>query len=156
MSEFELTVGTIKDLDLLVEHRLLMWKDIYPELKASIEESRQITRSCIEPKILEGSLVPFIVKTIDELIAGSGCILVKEDQPRPGSDQIRFPYLLSMYTVPEYRRKGVASIIVTAAIRWSRQNNFDRISLHASKEGFPLYEKFGFVQTNEMRLKLDP
>ena len=152
---FNLTVGTIKDLDLLVSHRLLMWKNIHPELAAEIEESRVVTKNWIQSKILEGSLVPFIVRTTNGEIAGSGCILVKEDQPRPGSYRIKFPYLMSMYTAPEFRRKGVTSLIVTEALRWSKQNNFDRISLHASKEGIELYKKFGFIQTNEMRLKLD-
>ena len=130
---FNLTVGTIKDLDLLVSHRLLMWKNIHPELAAEIEESRVVTKNWIQSKILEGSLVPFIVRTTNGEIAGSGCILVKEDQPRPGSYRIKFPYLMSMYTVPEFRRKGVTSLIVTEALRWSKQNNFDRMSLHASK-----------------------
>lgn len=155
MGEFNITVGKITDLDLLVAHRLLMWKDIHTELEDEIEESREVTRNWIQSKILEGSLVPFIVRTTNGAIAGSGCILVKEDQPRPGSDRIKFPYLMSMYTVPEFRRKGVASLIVTEAIKWSQENNFDRISLHASNEGIGLYRKFGFTQTNEMRLKLD-
>ncbi|MFG1445698.1 MAG: GNAT family N-acetyltransferase [Thermoplasmatales archaeon] len=155
MVEFNLIMGTIGDLDLLVAHRLLMWKDIHPELASEIDESRAVTKNWIQSKILEGSLVSFIVKTTEGSIAGSGCILVKEDQPRPGSKQLKFPYLMSMYTAPEFRRKGVASLIVTEAIRWSRQNNYDRISLHASKEGVQLYKKFGFIQTNEMRLKLD-
>ena len=155
MVAFNLTVGTIKDLDLLVSHRLLMWKNIHPELAAEIEESRVVTKNWIQSKILEGSLVPFIVRTTNGEIAGSGCILVKEDQPRPGSYRIKFPDLMSMYTAPEFRRKGVTSLIVTEALRWSKQNNFDRISLHASKEGIELYKKFGFIQTNEMRLKLD-
>ena len=155
MVEFNLTTGTIRDLDLLVTHRLLMWRDIHPELAKEIEGSREANKNWIQSKILEGSMVPFIVRTTNGEIAGSGCILVKEDQPRPGSDQIKFPYLMSMYTVPEFRRKGVASLIVTEAIKWSQENNFDRISLHSSKDGIGLYKKFGFTQTNEMRLKLD-
>jgi GNAT superfamily N-acetyltransferase len=59
-----------------------------------------------------------------------------------------------MYTLPEYRKMGVASSIVKEAIKWSRDNGFGRISLHASSQGKSVYEKFGFQQTNEMLLKL--
>ena len=107
MVEFNLTIGTIRDLDLLVAHRLLMWKNIHPELAYEIEGSRVATKNWIQSKIFEGSLVPFIVRTTNGVIAGSCCILVKEDQPRPGSDRIKFPYLISMYTVPEFGRKGL-------------------------------------------------
>jgi hypothetical protein len=34
---------------------------------------------------------------------------------------------------------------------WSREQGFDRVVLHASDAGRPLYEKIGFKPTNEMR-----
>ncbi len=154
MDEFKLEIGSIGNLEMLTDHRTLMWIDIHPELKMKIEKSRKITKEWIREKLLDRSLIPFIVRTSDGTIAGSGCILIKEDQPRPGSDQLKHPYLLSMYTLPEFRKKGVASMIVKAAIEWSLRNKFDRITLHASAQAFGLYKKFGFKQTNEMRLKL--
>ena len=154
MDDFCLAYGTLDDLDLLVDHRLLMWKEIHPDMTERVEQSRELTRKWIGSKISEGSLTSLIVKNFEGRAVGSGCILVKEDQPRPGSSQMRYPYLLSMYTLPEYRKMGVASSIVKESIKWSRDNGFDRISLHASNQGKSIYEKFGFQQTNEMRLKL--
>ena len=154
MDDFCLAYGTFDDLDLLVDHRLLMWKEIHPDMTERVEQSRELTRKWIGSKISEGSLTSLIVKNSEGRVVGSGCILVKEDQPRPGSSQMRYPYLLSMYTLPEYRKIGVASSIVKESIKWSRDNGFDRISLHASNQGKSVYEKFGFQQTNEMRLKL--
>jgi GNAT superfamily N-acetyltransferase len=154
MADFSLELGTINDLELLGNHRLSMWKEIHPDMTDRIEESGLLTREWIRSKILDGSLVALIVKNFHGEVVGSGCILIKEDQPRPGSLLVRHPYLLSMYTLPEYRKMGVASLIITNAIKWSKDNGYDRISLHASKQGKSVYEKFGFQQTNEMRLKL--
>ena len=40
---------------------------------------------------------------------------------------------------------------------WCRDLGVTRITLHASDEGRPLYEAFGFASTNEMRLEwVDP
>ena len=36
-------------------------------------------------------------------------------------------------------------------IDWSRTEKLDRLVLHASDDGRALYEKLGFVQTNEMK-----
>ncbi|MCW6159340.1 MAG: GNAT family N-acetyltransferase [Thermoplasmatales archaeon] len=153
MEDFCLVYGTLDDLDLLVDHRLLMWKEIHPDMADRVEQSREFTSKWIRSKVSEGSLISLIVKNSEGRVVGSGCILIKEDQPRPGSSQMKYPYLLSMYTLPEYRKMGVASSIVKEAIKWSRDKGFDRISLHASDQGKSVYEKLGFQQTNEMRLK---
>jgi hypothetical protein len=39
-------------------------------------------------------------------------------------------------------------------IDWCRKQRFDRVFLHASKDGRPLYEALGFEPTNEMQLTL--
>ena len=36
-------------------------------------------------------------------------------------------------------------------VDWARTERLDRLVLHASKEGRAVYERFGFVATNEMR-----
>lgn len=154
MEEFMVHLGAINDLDLLVEHRMLMWRDIHPELSSELEDHRHLTRNWVQEKLLEKKLVPFIVKTKSEEVAGSGCILIQEDQPRPSVRKSEHPYLLSMYTLPKFREKGVASLVVKEAIDWSISHGYDRITLHASDQGKSIYEKFGFQQTNEMRLKL--
>ena len=38
-------------------------------------------------------------------------------------------------------------------IAWARAERLDRLVLHASDEGRALYERLGFIQTNEMRFK---
>ena len=38
-------------------------------------------------------------------------------------------------------------------IDWARAERLDRLVLHASDEGRVVYERLGFVQTNEMRFK---
>ena len=44
-------------------------------------------------------------------------------------------------------------MIVKHALKWSRDQGYDRLNLHASTEGRPLYESLGFEQTAEMRVK---
>ncbi len=52
---------------------------------------------------------------------------------------------------PEWRRRGIASELLTRIIDWARTKRLDRLVLHASKEGRALYQRFGFVATNEIR-----
>ena len=60
-------------------------------------------------------------------------------------------YVLNVFTESQCRRQGVAESLMRALIAWATTRGVHRISLHASAEGRPLYEKLGFVPANEMR-----
>ena len=149
-----MSLATTEDLDLLSDHRQKMWLEIFPGVETKVKEISAATKSWIEAKLAEGHLVGFIVRTPEGKIAGSGCVWVRDEVPRPNYPREVVPYLMSMYTENEFRRKGVAKMIVEAAMKWCRANGFERILLHASDAGKPLYEAFGFEPTREMRLNL--
>lgn len=151
--KFRVSNAGLDDLDLLVAHRLNMWRDIHPEFGVKVDESEDLTRKWIREKLSSGKLIGFIAKAVDGRIAGSGCVWIREEQPRPNNPRQVQPYLMSMYTEREFRRKGVAKLIVKRALDWCRKHDHERIILHASHEGRALYEAFGFEPTTEMRLK---
>jgi hypothetical protein len=40
---------------------------------------------------------------------------------------------------------------MNAVMQWANEHDCDRVLLHASEMGRPLYEALGFVPSNEMR-----
>jgi GNAT superfamily N-acetyltransferase len=62
-------------------------------------------------------------------------------------------YLLNFYTAPEARGLGLATQLLQHAVDECHKANVRVITLHASKFGRPIYEKFGFTQNNEMILR---
>jgi GNAT superfamily N-acetyltransferase len=142
------------DLDVLVSHRQMMWEDIHPELGVTIRRSEKRTRSWIERKLADGRLIGFIARAPDGKVAGSGCVWIREEQPRPTNPRQAVPYLMSVYTEKPYRRRGAARSVVKKALKWCRDNGYERVVLHASDDGRSLYESLGFERTYEMRLRL--
>jgi GNAT superfamily N-acetyltransferase len=61
--------------------------------------------------------------------------------------------ILNVYTEREFRRRGVARQVMLAILAWIKAYGLRGVNLHASEEGRALYEKLGFEQTNEMRLR---
>lgn len=151
---FLLRKGTQDDVDILVDHRLRMFEEINPNRDEYDPEFNNVTKEWITKKMSENNFVAFIAGSRDGRLAGSGCILIKEDQPRPARLNCYAPYLLSMFTEPGFRGQGVASLIIRESIKWAKENGYDRMDLHASAVGREIYHKFGFRQTNEMRLYL--
>ena len=155
MRSFKLSYAGPGDVDLLAQHRASMWRDIHPEFAKQVDRHRRATRSWIKKQLYNGKLVGFIVRAPDGRVAGSGCIWIREEQPRPTSMRFEVPYLMSMYTEKEFRRRGVAKLIVNSALEWSKKHNYDRLVLHASKMGRPVYESFGFEPSSEMRFRFE-
>jgi len=154
MRSFKLSYAGQEDVDLLAEHRKEMWLDIHPEYEKEVRATEKRTRRWIEDQLSKGSLIGLVVRTAEGEVVGSGCIWLREEQPRPTTMRLVVPYLMSMYTVKRFRRQGVASLIVKGALKWCRKKNYDRIVLHASMEGRSVYEGFGFEPSNEMRFRL--
>ena len=65
-------------------------------------------------------------------------------------------YLLNFYTAPEARGRGLATQLLQHAVDECHQHSVRVITLHASRFGKPIYEKFGFTQNNEMILRPKP
>lgn len=145
--------ATGKDIDVLVAQRHAMYDafDKYSKAEHKIGDIsyRKWTLDLMKKKLFTG----FIAFHGKEPVGG-GCIWLRENQPRPGVPARRLPYLLSMYTKPEYRGQGIASRIVRRAVRWSNEQGFALMSLHASKMGRPVYRRLRWERTWEMRKKL--
>lgn len=62
-------------------------------------------------------------------------------------------YIMNMYTVPEYRRQGIAIHTLDLLVNDAREQGVSQIALEATDMGRPLYEKYGFVKMeDEMEL----
>jgi len=94
-----------------------------------------------------------------KIIAGAG-VIIREVPPFPirhkdGEITIaegRQGLIVNVFTEPEWRRRGLAKLLMNTIIAWSRDQNLDSLVLHASDDGRALYEKLGFVPTTEMSL----
>lgn len=63
---------------------------------------------------------------------------------------------MNMYTVPQQRRRGVATGMLAFVLAYAQRNALGRIMLNASPMGKSLYEKAGFkLISNEYMLDLN-
>ncbi len=144
----------MRDLDALVHQRREMWKALGIKNAELHEKGDRVYKQWARARLKSQDLVAWVVKSDDGRVAGGGCVWLLTVQPRPHRASMVQPYLLSMYTEPDFRRRGVASMVVNEAIKWSRRNKYERLMLHASEMGRKVYSRLGFKRTWEMRLDL--
>lgn len=151
--------ATAADIPALVNHRRRMFEDMYADQdavrdRAGYEAMDAAYAVLLRYEIPAGSTRAWVIQD-NRVIAASGALKFTDWLPRPDGLRRGLVYVHSVYTVPEYRRQGLARHILNAMIDHCRANGWPRISLHASNMGRGLYAELGFKPTNEMRLVLD-
>ncbi|MBV8459724.1 MAG: GNAT family N-acetyltransferase [Candidatus Eremiobacteraeota bacterium] len=93
----------------------------------------------------------FVAEHDDAIIGTSAAYLVKTHRAqtlgRPSA------YICQVYVRPEWRRRGLARVLTSAAVEWSRARGCEVVRLRTSKMGRPVYEGLGFRQTDELELR---
>lgn len=134
-----------------------MWGEIRHYAPRELDEHDAVYRRWARRGLATGTFLARIVETADGTAVGSGALWLMPMQPRPGPlGRGRMPYLLSMFTEPAYRGRGVARRIVRELLRWSRARGYGRVVLHASAAGRSVYARLGFRSGSEMRRTLRP
>ncbi len=137
-------IATPQDIPQLVELRMRLFAEVGgtqhpgadPELRAATTEyfaqASQTTKSWIAIAE-EGSVV------------ACGTLAEFHRPPYPGNLAGTEAYLLNMYTLPAFRRKGMADEIVRQILAFAQAQGYGKVWLHASEDGRALYERHGFA-----------
>jgi GNAT superfamily N-acetyltransferase len=145
--------ATLRDLDTLVDQRHKMWKDIRRVTTRQHRIADRAYRKWVAKMMRRRRFVGFLGVTKEGRIVAGGCVWMKENHPSPWSIRATTPYLMSIYTDPKFRGKGLATGIVKEAMKWSREKGYHSLSLHASDLGKNIYSRLGFDKTREMRVR---
>lgn len=57
--------------------------------------------------------------------------------------------VLSVYTEPEYRGNGLCTKLMQNLIEYGKRRGLGRVDLSATREGYPIYVKMGFVEKEQ-------
>ncbi len=111
--------------------------------EAYLQELQQNLQTFFMQTMQEGSFFALLAEHEGSAVSYGGMVLKKI----PG-DLNQSSYLegdiLNMYTLPEFRRKGISSQILKQLMEEAKTMGVSKVALHCSKDGEPLYRKFGF------------
>ena len=95
--------------------------------------------------IADGTFVSWIAMDGDRIVGTSGMSFV-EKPPYIGCPSGKIGLLSSMFTHPDYRRKGIAKELLSRVIEEARTYGCGTVQITASDMGVLLYTDFGFVK----------
>jgi ribosomal protein S18 acetylase RimI-like enzyme len=156
---FAVRQADASDIPRLARHRAAMFRDMGQLASHQQERLEQATASYLRDAVPRGEYLAWVAEdagTPPATIGGAGVQLRPIlPRPRPGADDLEFgpeAIVLNVYVEPAWRRRGVGEALMRAVLDFLAVRGIRRVVLHASDNGRRLYERVGFVPTNEMRL----
>ena len=142
---------TDKELDTFIEMRINQLRE--EGAKENID-LRPALKDYYNRHIREGTFVSWLAVDGDKIIGTSGMSFV-EKPPYFGCPNGKIGLLSSMFTNPDYRRKGIAKELLRRVVEEARRFGCGTIQITASDMGVKLYTAYGFVRNgNFMQYKL--
>ena len=89
----------------------------------------------------------WVVEDNARTIVGGGGITVLPWPPGPRYVGARLAFVYNVYTEPAHRRRGLARLIMDTIHAWCRANGIASMALNASRDGQPLYEAMGYIES---------
>lgn len=144
----------LEDREWICRQRSEMYREAGRPVE-EIEAAREPFRRWLERKLADGTYVGFGAEAEGRLIAGAGLIVI-DWPPHPLHPyESRRGYLLNVFVEPAFRGQGLAKMVVLAIEAEARSMGIGYMTLHASDAGRPVYERLGWVATDEMGLRMD-
>jgi GNAT superfamily N-acetyltransferase len=159
-AHFRVRPATIADASLLARHRAAMFRDM-GQLSADLEPALVgATADYLHEAMPRGEYLGWVAEStvpMGECIGGAG-VQLRPILPRPrtAGDGIELgpeAIVLNVYVESAWRGRGVGAALMRVVLTAMTERKVRRIVLHASDDGRRLYERLGFVPTNEMRLE---
>lgn len=162
---FSVRHARVEDAPVIAWHRARMFQDMGMVSPATFDALQNEARLWTERALASGEYLGWLGTPKDqpEVIAGGAGVQLRQVPPHPfrppregAVAKGKHAIVLNVFIEPEWRRRGLAKLLMEQILRWARSEPLDQLVLHASDEARRLYEQMGFVATNEMRYVGEP
>jgi GNAT superfamily N-acetyltransferase len=137
--------ATLDDVDVLVHHRVAMFRDMGNVFDARpLEEAFAEWLRTVMPA---GSYRAWVVESDDGVVVGGAGATIIPWPPGPRYPGESLAFVYNVYTDPAHRRRGLARLLMETLHAWCRERGVASVALNASEDGRPLYEAMGYAVT---------
>lgn len=147
----------LKDAEILAEYRVKFLNELYPgKAESQQAELKSELTSYFKDSLAENTLVAWLAEIDDEVISTSTLVIWKAPMSYSGLHKSgKRGYILNMYTITMYRKKGIAGMLLDKLIEEAKNLGLEYVHLHATNDGIEIYRKRGFKEPHFPELKLE-
>ncbi|MGA9529364.1 MAG: GNAT family N-acetyltransferase [Terriglobales bacterium] len=143
------------DIETILHHRRSMFRDMGEGTVEELDRMVEVARPWVARALADGTYRHWLAIDPQGSVAGGGGVLLCPWPANPHDPCTERAVILNVYTEQEFRRRGIARLVMGVILDWIKARGMRSVNLHSSPEGRALYESMGFKATNEMRLWLE-
>jgi GNAT superfamily N-acetyltransferase len=146
--EIEVRRASAEDVETLVEMRVALLRTV-GNLTGDLEakEIGDAIRAYMAQEMPAGRYVAFIAQA-GERAVGCGGLTFYVRPPYAGNPPGKEAYLMGMYTIAEWRGKGVGTALVQKLLEYAKAQGVGRVWPHTEPGARSLYSRAGFCPNN--------
>ena len=140
--------ATKEDIDELVKLRIAYMVDDFGGVSDHEKECMEKQLPDYFNRKLGDELIAFVAKDGNRIVSVAYLHIIE----MPANSILLnglYGEVLSVYTEPEYRGKGLCTKLMQNLIDYGKKRGLGRVDLSATKEGYPIYSKMGFVEKEQ-------
>ncbi len=150
-------VATKEDINELIRMRIAYMIDDFGSVSDREREGMETQLPDYFERKLGTELIAFVAKDADRIVSVAYLHIIE----MPANSILLnglYGEVLSVYTEPEYRGKGLCTRLMETLVEYGKKRGLGRIDLSATDDGYPIYAKVGFMDKEhryrDMRYKL--
>jgi GNAT superfamily N-acetyltransferase len=143
--DYRVRPATLDDADVLVRHRVGMFTDM--GLTIDVAPLDAAFRAWLAALMPSGTYRAWLVETADGRIVGGGGISILPWPPGPSYAGNRLAFVYNVYVDAPHRRRGIARLVMDVIHAFCRDAGITSVALNASRDGLPLYQSMGYVES---------
>ena len=152
MNELVIKSASIEDLDILMEWRLEVLKDVFsipPHMDMSALE--RTNREYYQHAFSHHEHIACL-GWLDDEIVGCGGVCLYREMPSPDNASGKCAYLMNIYVRPKFRHLGIGRNIVHWLVKQVQKLGITKIYLETSASGQNMYRAIGFIDMQDMMI----
>ncbi|HHY82741.1 MAG TPA: GNAT family N-acetyltransferase [Clostridiales bacterium] len=132
------------DISQMINMRLAYLSEDYDGLTEEQTSAIKSQLSDYFKKHLNQDLIVFVCEDGNAIVS-TVFLLIVERPANPGYITGLTGTILNVYTLPQYRKRGLAGSLMKMAIEEAKCRNLSYLDLKATQAGYSLYRKLGFA-----------
>jgi GNAT superfamily N-acetyltransferase len=147
--------ATTIDIPEIVKQRRLMFEAMGFEDTHKLHLTEEASFNFFTEKISCDMFHGWVAVTNTGRIVCNAGLIIDQHPPGPNNLSGKIAYVFNLFTLPDFRRQGIARKIMQTILEWTRELGIIVLTLHATEEGENLYKSLGFIGSTEMYLNTD-
>jgi GNAT superfamily N-acetyltransferase len=133
------------DIPAMIRLRIEFFEEHFGKQEAATEQTLREQLDIYFRKALKNNSYVSWFAEIDKQPVGIGGMVIRERAGNFKNPEGKDAYIMSMFTRPEHRRKGISTGILNRLVNSGREMGIRFFELHATPEGEQVYLKNGFL-----------